>query len=208
LGNPDLLPERSRSWEAGLEQSFARDRVTADLSWFDNRFRNVIELVSAPDFSGKYQNIGRTVARGLEFRMRARVRQLLAQANYTYLDGHIEQSSQRSFPFRPGDPLLRRARHTGDISLTWIDRKWSARWSTRAVGRRADSDFFTYGVPLTRNAGYGVSDASFTYEFARPVSAFVRLENIFGHEYQEVLGYRALGRSVVAGTKIRVGGAK
>ena len=208
LGNPDLLPERSRSWEVGIEQSFAGNRMTADLAWFDNRFRNVIELVSRPDFTGQYQNIGRSLARGVEFRTRARVRRLWVQANYTYLDGHIVESKQSSFPFRPRDPLLRRARHSGDLSLTWTDRNWSARWSTRAVGRHADSDFFAYSVRLTKNAGYGISDASFTYEFARPVSAYIRLENIFDHEYQEVLGYRALGRSVVVGTKLRLGREK
>lgn len=207
LGNPDLLPERSRSWEAGVEQVFMRNRITADLAWFDNRFRNVIELVTQQNFNGQYQNIGRSLARGVELRTRARLRELLVQANYTYLDGHIQQSSQTSFPFRPGDPLLRRPRHSGDVSLTWTSRNWTARWSSRAVGRRADSDFFTHTVPLTRNAGYGVSDAAFTYVFGRPVSAFVRLENIFDHQYQEVLGYRALGRSVVVGTQVRIGGA-
>src|SRR5262249_41209394 len=89
LGNRDLLHERSRSWEAGFERSFLGSRMMADLTWFDNRFRNLIELVSRPDFSGQFQNIGRSTARGLEFRARARVRQVLLQANYTYLDGPI-----------------------------------------------------------------------------------------------------------------------
>jgi vitamin B12 transporter len=208
LGNPNLLPERARSWEVGIEQSAFANRLTGTVTWFDNRFRNVIELVSKPDFTGQYQNIGRSLARGLEFRTRARVRLLMVQANYTYLDGHIQESSQSSFPFRPGDPLLRRPKHSGDVTLTWTDRKWTARWTTRAVGRRADSDFFTYSVPLQSNPGYSVSDAAFTYKFARPVSAFVRLENIFDHSYQEILGYRALGRSVVVGTQLRIGREK
>ena len=208
LGNPNLLPERARSWEVGAEQSVFANRLTVTVTWFDNRFRNVIELVSKADSTGQYQNIGRSLARGLEFRTRAHVRQLMAQANYTYLDGHIQESSQLSFPFRPGDPLLRRPKHSGDLTLTWTDRKWTARWTTRAVGRRADSDFFTYSVPLQSNAGFSTSDAAFTYKFARPVSAFVRVENLFDHEYQEILGYRALGRSVVVGTQVRIGRAR
>src|SRR5262249_4222186 len=188
--------------------SFLGDRMTADLAWFDNRFRNLIELVSRPDFSGQFQNIGRNSARGLEFRTRARVRQLLLQANYTYIDGHIEQSSQLSFPFRPVDPLLRRPRHQSDLTATGIGGKWTARWSTHVVGRRADSDFSTYSVPLTSNPGYFVSDLASTYEFARPVSVFIRLENVFDRSYQEVLGYLALGRSIVVGTRIRIGHRK
>ena len=208
LGNPNLIPERSRSWEAGVEQSFWENRITADVAWFDNRFRNLIQLISQPDFTGQYQNIGRNLARGVELRTRARVKQLLVQGNYTYLDGHIQQSNQTSYPFRPGDPLLRRPRHSGDLAMTWIDRKWNARWSTLAVCRRADSDFFAYTVPLRSNPGYFVSDASFTYEFAWFGSAFIRLDNIFNRDYQEVLGYVALRRSVIVGTRLRLGGAK
>ena len=207
-GNPNLIPERSRSWEAGVEQSFSKNRITADLAWFDNRFRNLIQLVSQPDFSGLYQNIGRNLARGAELRMRARVRQLLVEANYTYLDGHIQESTQRSYPFRPGDPLLRRPRHSGDIAITWIGPKWSAQWSTRTAGRRADSDFFTYRLPLTSNPGYSISDGSLTYEFRRFGSVYLRVENIFNRDYQEVLGYLSLRRSFVAGTRIRLGRSK
>lgn len=208
LGNPDLLAERSRSWEAGIEQTFFRNRLTADLAWFDNRFRNLIELVGQPDGSSRYQNIGREFARGLELRMRARMQRVTAETNYTYLDGHIQESMQTSFPFRPGDPLLRRPRHSGDVALTWTGAKWTAFWATRFVGRRADSDFFTFQIPLTRNPRYSASDASFTYDFVRQLSVFVRLENIFDRDYQEVLGYEALGRSIIVGTKIRLGRGK
>ena len=40
-----------------------RNRLTADLAWFDNRFRNLIELVRQPDGSSRYQNIGLEFAR-------------------------------------------------------------------------------------------------------------------------------------------------
>ena len=205
LGNPDLLAERSRSWEVGLEQSLWRDRITADLAWFDNRFKNVIDLVRRPDGSSQYFNIGRSLARGTEFRLRSRVHKLSIQTNYTYLDGHIQQSIQSSFPFRPGDPLLRRPKHSSDVSLTWTDRNRNAYWSTRYVGRRADSDFFTFSRTLFSNEAYWTSNAAFTYGFGSHVSAFVRFENIFDRSYQEVLGYQALGRSAVIGMKVRVG---
>jgi vitamin B12 transporter len=211
LGNANLVPERSRSWETGIEHSFFQNRVTADLTWFDNRFRNWIQTVTNPDFSVQYQNIGQIHARGLETRVRLRVRQLAVQTNYTYLDGFIEQSSLKSFPYRVGDPLIRRPKHAGDVRLTWIEKKWTAQWSTRAVGQCADSDFFAYNAApnsLTSNAGYSISDASFSYDFARPVSAFVRLGNVFDRNYQEVLGYLALRRTFVVGTRIRIGGAR
>src|SRR4029077_11705519 len=41
LGNPDLEPERTRTLDAGIEQRLAHDRVRLDLTWFDNRYRNI-----------------------------------------------------------------------------------------------------------------------------------------------------------------------
>lgn len=211
LGNVNLAPEKSRSWEAGIEHSFLGNKVTGDLTWFDNRFRNWIQLVTNADFTGQYQNIGQTHARGLETRIRARARQFAVDANYAYLDGFIEQSSQTGFPYRPGDPLIRRPRHSGALVLTWIEKKWTAQWSTHATGRRADSDFFAYNAApnsLTSNPGYSISDATFTYDIARPVSAYIRVGNVFNRDYQEVLGYLALERTFVVGTRIRIGGAR
>ena len=83
LGNPDLLAEKSRSWEIGAEQSFWRDRFVGDVTYFDNRFRDVIQLIGRPDGSSRFENIGRSFARGLEVRLRSRIRELSAQANYT-----------------------------------------------------------------------------------------------------------------------------
>ena len=100
---------------------------------------------------------------------------------------------------------MRRPKHSGDFSLTWNADNWTAYWSSRFVGRRADSDFFTFSRPLFSNAFYTVSDAAVTVDFGRYLSAFARFENIFDRDYQEVLGYRALGRGVTVGTRIRIG---
>ncbi len=39
------------------------------------------------------------------------------------------------------------------------------------------------------------------------LEAFVVAENLFDEEYQEALGYPALGRSVRGGLRLRLGGA-
>ena len=208
LGNPDLEAERSRSWEVGMEQSFADDRVLVNLTWFDNRFENLIQLVTSTDGTSRYQNIGLTSARGLEVRGRVHAGLLRATANYTYLEGSVRESSAFSFPFRPGDPLLRRPTHSGDFRLMWLDRRWQATWSSRVVGPRADSDFFSHATPLTSNAAYTVSNAAITIHLPGDMSAFVTLDNIFDRHYQEVLGFESLGRGITIGTRIRVGGRR
>jgi outer membrane receptor protein involved in Fe transport len=61
-GNPDLLPEKSRSVEAGIEQRLAGDRVRVELTWFDNRYRNLISTrtTNPATFEAAFFNIGLT----------------------------------------------------------------------------------------------------------------------------------------------------
>ena len=46
LGNPDLKPERSRGFDAGVEQRFARDRAVVEAIYFSNHFDDLISLGS------------------------------------------------------------------------------------------------------------------------------------------------------------------
>ena len=41
-GNPNLVPERSRGWDAGIEQSLLAGRASVELTYFDNRIDNLI----------------------------------------------------------------------------------------------------------------------------------------------------------------------
>ncbi len=208
LGNPDLEAERSRSWEIGWEQGLAGEHIVADITWFDNTFLNLIQLVGTEDGSSQYQNIGLTTTQGLEIRTRFRTGAVRASANYTYLEGRIEESSSASFPFRTGDPLLRRPKHSGDFQVSWRGNRWTAAWNSRFVGRRADSDFFSHFPPLTSNEYYTASDVAVTLELTPQLSTFVRIDNIFDRTYQEVLGFEALGRGIAVGSRIRWGGER
>ncbi len=74
LGNPELLPERSRSVDAGIEQRLAHDRLKIEATWFDGRFRDIISTrtLSFNPFRSQFFNIGETRARGLELARRRR----------------------------------------------------------------------------------------------------------------------------------------
>ena len=72
-----------------------------------------------------------------------------------------------------------------------------------AVGERADSDFASLG--LVENEGYTRLDARARVQIVRGLDAFVVGENLADREYQEALGYPALGRAVRAGLRYRTG---
>ena len=121
LGNPDLEPERSRSVEAGIDQRLARDRAKVEVTWFDNRFSNIISLRTDPaTFEAQFFNIGVTRARGVEFGVQAApVPAIRARASYTLLDSEIvETTSPGNVLFAPGQWAFRRPRNSGAIGAT------------------------------------------------------------------------------------------
>ena len=73
IGNPDLDPERTTSWEASAEYRIA-SRVAVTATYFDQRFRDLIQYVfgdESTEFRGTNQNLGAATARGLELDARA-----------------------------------------------------------------------------------------------------------------------------------------
>jgi vitamin B12 transporter len=71
-GNPDLVPERSRGFDAGIEQTLLGGRAAIELTWFANRIENLIE-----GFGNTARNLpGESRADGIEL-----------SGRYTPLDG-------------------------------------------------------------------------------------------------------------------------
>ncbi len=198
VGNPNLKPERVRSFDFGLEQRFAGDRAKLEVNWFDNRFRDLIAF-----FGGTFINIGRAKAKGAEVILEASpVRHLRGVGSYTFLDSQVTESqSPANTIIGVGRPLIRRPRHSGSLALAWDWRWFNVTSTTLLVGRRADSDFFFPPLNLTSNPGYARWDLAANYRSPHCVTYFVAFENLTGKRYQEVLGYPALGRSARAGLR-------
>jgi len=206
-GNPDLKPERSRTFDAGVEQRLAGGRVSAAATLFHHEYLDQIAyaLADPTSFRGTYVNLGKTRARGLELELQAApVPALLLSAQYTYLDGEVLVSSSDFDPvYAVGRPLVRRPKHQGALSARWTAGRVSLGATLVAVGTRADSDFLTLG--LLENEGYTRLDARARVKIVRGLDAFVVGENLADREYQEALGYPALGRSVRGGLRFRPG---
>ena len=207
IGNPDLEPERSRTFDVGVEQRLAGGRVAATATYFHHDYLDQIAftLTDFVNFTGTYVNLGKTRAQGLEVELQAAPTATLAlSAHYTYLDGEVIVSANDFDPvYAVGKPLLRRPMHQGGLSARWTAGRVSLGATFVAVGDRADSDFS--GLGLDENEGYTRIDARARVRIVRGLEAFVVGENLADSEYQEALGYPALGRTVRAGLRFRTG---
>jgi vitamin B12 transporter len=206
-GNPELKPERSRTYDLGVEQRALEGRLSVEATAFHHDYLDQIayHIVDFTTFQGTFVNLGKTRARGLELSVRAApVERLRLSAEYTLLDGEVLVSDSDFDPvYAVGRSLLRRPRHQASFSARVGGDGRSLGATLVRVGRRADSDFA--GLAFTENAGYTRLDARAHVRVARGVQAFLVSENLLDRRYEEVLGYPALGRSVRVGLRFRSG---
>jgi outer membrane cobalamin receptor len=208
--NPSLLPERSRSVDAGVEQAFAGGRLVAEATLFANEYDDMIVTVgrSLVDAS-RYQsdNIANARARGLELLVNARLPGgFSAAAAYTWLDAEVlavDRLGVAPPPFLPGDALLRRPRHQAWIDAAWQGTRGSTFLTVGARGRTLDIDpsFGTFGGLYT-NPGYTSVSAGAAWRLGAIVEAFGRVTNLFDRRYEEVFGFPAASRAVYAGLRL------
>ena len=205
--NPDLKPEKSISFDAGVEQSMFANRAAVDVTYFYNRFEDQIVTLSgsSPDLSPyTSDNLKNSRAQGLEFSLRLRPLQSLEfSGQYTFLDTEIlalDGSSMANFPFEVGQELRRRPRHSAGYALAWRHKRLTLSTNAYIRGAVLDSEP-AYGYPFYKNKGYTRADAGFSYRLPKGFEIYGRLNNFLNQKYEEVLGYPALRLNFMAGMR-------
>jgi vitamin B12 transporter len=204
-GNLDLKPERSRSVEVGIDQRLAGDRAKVEVTWFDNRFSDIISLLTDPaTFEGQFFNVGVTRARGVEMGAEAApIAAFRARAAYTLLDSEIvETASPGNVLFAPGQSAFRRPRNSGSIGSTVEWRRLMFDLNGTFIGRFVDSDFGLFDPPLTENPGHTTWATRVSVALTRQVSALLSIDNLTNVDYSEPFGYQPLGRLVRVGARV------
>jgi outer membrane cobalamin receptor len=220
-GNPDLRPERARTIDAGAEITFDNQRVLARVTYFDNAFNDQVAFKSTgPGLDGKpdYINIDGSQAKGLELEavLQRPVDGFTASAGYALVDTEVVAFVSTSEQFQPGQPLLRRPKHSAVLRASYTRGRGTVNFNLRYVGQRHDAAFlglsavaspqFPTGrsVDITVNPGYTVSWLGGEVRVNRDVAAYLRIDNLADAVYESVLGYPGLPRSVVGGVRFNI----
>jgi len=208
FANPNLKPEENRAFEAGFEQSFFGGKYQLSSMYFNNLFRNQVDfaIINPQTFAGQYQNIDQSTAHGAEVVLTGKpTSRISLTSSYVYTSTQIvEQPFAFDALHQPGQPLLRRPKHSGSLLMTYLGSRWGASLGGTLVGRRADSDFLGFNV--NHAAGYARVDLGGWYAINSRVTAYVNVENAFNEHYNEVVGYPALSANFRAGLRFRIGG--
>jgi outer membrane cobalamin receptor len=213
IANPGLRPERSRSFQTGVQQKLFASRMVFTANYFNNLFHDQIAFPFDPTtFIGQYLNINESLAHGAEVQLQSRIRSRLSiSAAYTYTSTQILQAPActpvqfcDTQIFGEGKPLFRRPRHSATALIDYLGKKWGGNVGGSFVGRRADSDF--YGLGYDHAPSYFLVNAGAWYAIHPRISAYVNVENLLDRAYNEAVGYPALGTNFRAGLRFRVGG--
>ena len=201
VGNPDLRPERMRGWDAGAR--WRGGQVALAVTAFSGRLRSeIVDVFDPATFLSSTENADGTSRRdGLElwaeFR---RSRGLNLTANYTYLDAGEQRLS--------GDALLRevrRPRHSASLITYGESERFGWGATLAYVGSRTDTDFDVFPARTVRLGDYLLASLRVGYRILPRLEAYARIENAFGSEYQDVVGFNTPGRTVHAGLRLIVG---
>jgi vitamin B12 transporter len=199
FSDPTLQPETSFSWEAGVDQKLWSNRIRLGLTYFNNKFDNLISFtfIDTPPFV-KGVNIGQARAEGVEFVSAFDILDnLTAWLNYTYTESENLQTNH---------PLAREPRDRLNLGLSWRpiprlelfgDLQWVSKQFEPAVN-----------PPWVWNSGYTVVNAGATYRifqryaFIQGVDLWTRIQNLTNENYSEVRGFPALGINALVGLRM------
>jgi len=221
-GNPNLVPEKSKGWEAGVEQSFLDKKAKIGATYFHSRLLNEIDVAGTQDAQGNFvqtafNNPVRSLQRGVETYLQVGIGEWRLDASYTYL--HAPQSiSALALSSAAGGGLdqlpvpivtqaVRRAKNIASLNITYAPKSLplATTLTVRYNGRQEDYAFnaFFNRVLLDEKA-FTLVNLNAAYDLNAHVQLFGRVENLLDRNYQEVFSYQTPGRAAYGGVRLKI----
>ncbi len=195
-GSPTLKPERSRTWEAGLDGSWIEGRATAKATWYTTRFTDLIQSNSF--FVA--DNVGSARIEGEEYSVR------IAPDRRLWIEGRAGHLIGKNLV--TGGRLAKRPRWRAGVSIqgeltkgvtTMADWWWTASMLDPVVFIDVNSRVLSGDTPERASLDLGLCAS-----LARwiPGDLRVRLENALDRKYADVKGFPAARRAFRVGLTV------
>lgn len=205
VANPDLVPEESLGWDAGIETTFLGGRGLVDVTYFKTNLENEIDFNFVPPATAcggvpfcfiPFNRDGESKREGIEVAARLIVAEgVSVGAAYTYLRARESDGAEE----------VRRAPHSGRADLNYAFAGGKGNFNLAAVynGRMQDLGFsaVTFASERVTLDDYWLVTAAASYEVAPGMELFGRVENLLDSEYEEVYGFNTAGLAAYAGVR-------
>ncbi len=210
IPNPDLKPEETLTTEIGARQLLPGGAVELDLSFFRNRFKNIIAYSFTPFENGtNYQNINRTESKGAEAAISFYPNDSLSlSASYTYTEAEVtDDGGLGSAAFSKGEKLIRIPEHSFSFDVGYSKNTLDLNLSGNYTGSRDDVNWSGFPSSRVKNDSFFIVDAAASYEisvkrFVDKIRLFSRINNLFNKDYEDVFGFSSPGFSMISGVSV------
>lgn len=184
FGNPDLDAETSLGYDIGIEQELFNGAASLDVTFFQNKIDDLITFDSETFLAA---NIEEADIFGFENSLRVDLLEWMwVISSYTYTDSENKTT---------GGILPRRPRHRGTVDLfVNVSEELTSSVSFLLVNSQRDSDG-------SRVDNYERVDLALAYQVHEHIKPYLRIDNVFDADYEEIPGFGVAGFSVFAGVE-------
>lgn len=195
IGNPDLKPEESTSWEIGWEQTLGGFSYSA--TYFDANLENEIFTAFNPDFTSTARNRAGTSERsGVELAGRWQARpNFVLSGQASFFDSQDDTGADE----------IRVPEMTASLAADWLLREDGLRAGLAIdhVGEQGDFDFGPFPARLVALDAYTLVALTAEYPVTDRVAVTLRGANLLDETAIDVFGYNGPGAGVFVGLKIK-----
>lgn len=182
FANPDLQPEKSSSYEIGLNWQATAD-TSLDLAFYKTWLRDAIMNTKGADGKSRPYNVAHAQITGFEASLSHRFNETWAVRGSLDLKKPIDEDTDTDLPYRE------RVKAIAEASFKPID-KLDLTARLLYGGSRYDTD-----KPPVKLDPYVTADFIALYDIDAQSQLKLSVENIFDKDYQTTSGYNAPGRS-------------
>ena len=207
IGNPELEPERSVSWDIGLDYDLLDGEFSGQVTLFRQDLQNEINgfVFDPVTFLSTAENIdGKSQRSGIELAAQWQVNERFGLgAAYTYTD-----STERNLD---GENIreLRRPKHAGSVAANFqsMEERLHAVLTLDYDGAREDIFFppFPALSEIVTLKRYWLLDLTVQYQLTPALGIFVKGTNLLDQNYEQVYGYQTSGREGYVGLRAGFG---
>jgi len=197
-GNPNLNPEKSLGWDAGVEQFFWKEGFSIGVTYFFNKFE---DMFGFDPVTFKTININKAETNGVEiFAKASLIYGFDIKTNYTYTNAKDKSENTPDY----NKKLVRRPEHKAGLFVSYsYNDGTNANIEFIYVGSREEPDFINYPARIIMPDYFLINFAAH-YDLFSFLRCKIRIENLLDKQYEEVYGYGTAGFSVYGGISLNI----
>ena len=176
--NPDLKPEESKQWEAGLEG------LTGPLDWRLSAYRYEIDNLITYD-DDAYYNINSATIKGVEWTGNVNTGIFSHRVTLQYIDPRDDETDE---------VLPRRSKRQAKYQLDWTMFNVDMDIAWQYFGKRYDNRSSSYNPEQRILPSYSTVDVSASYPLTSHLTVRGKIANLFDKDYETAYGYQTAGR--------------